>query len=64
VEVDGLMAENASSKYMISVGMSADMNKAGLDGLIDELRISRGVLPVSRFMRAEKVPRGLHVIFR
>ena len=64
VEFDGLMAENASSKYMISVGMSADMNKAGLDGLIDELRISRGVLPVSRFMRAEKVPRGLHVIFR
>jgi hypothetical protein len=63
-EFGGRLAENSASKYMVSVGMGADKTKAGLDGCIDELRISRGVLPVSRFMRAEKLPRGMRVIVR
>lgn len=61
---DGRLAGNSSSQYLVSVGMSGDMSKTGLDGYIDELRISRGVLPVSRFMRAERLPRGLRVIVR
>lgn len=64
VVFDGRLADNVDAKYMVSLGMGGDLSRAGLEGWVDELRISRGVLPVEKFMRAEKVPSGMLLIFR
>ena len=33
-------------------------------GRIDEVRLTKGVIPVDDFMRLEKAPHGLFIIFR
>ena len=48
----------------VALGSASQHAAGGVSGCFDELRISRGVLPTSRFLCRYKRPRGLIVNFR
>ena len=48
----------------VAVGAAAPQADGAITGYIDEVRISRGILPPSRFLRRYKRPRGLVIGFK
>ena len=60
IDLPGPLALDASPCWQFGAGS----NNGAFDGLYDEVRLSRGVLDVSEFLRMEKPELGFSIIFR